>query len=170
MRRLLILIAFYLGMGPNLQAQATDPAYDKKLSKLYRGSVPVIQPAELKALQEEGQEIILLDTRAPGEYAVSHIDGAQFVNYDKFKKKDVNELNREAKVVVYCTVGYRSERIGEQLRKMGFKDVHNLYGGIFEWVNQGNAVVNESGEATERVHAFSKDWGVWLQEGEKVYK
>ena len=72
-------------------------------------------------------------------------------------------------MVVYCTVGYRSERIGEKLQKMGFQDVHNLYGGITEWVNQGHKVVDPEGNETPKVHTYSKDWGKWLKEGEKVW-
>jgi rhodanese-related sulfurtransferase len=156
----------WLGLG----AQNTDAGYVKKLDKLYKHSVPVIQPADLQEAMNEDEKIILLDTRAPGEYAVSHLPGAEFVNYDKFNKKDFVDRDRSAKVVVYCTVGYRSERIGDKLKKMGFEDVHNLYGGIFEWKNQGHAVVDKKGEPTERVHAYNEDWGKWLQTGEKVYK
>jgi 3-mercaptopyruvate sulfurtransferase SseA len=66
-------------------------------------------------------------------------------------------------------VGYRSEKISEKLKQAGFKDVSNLYGGIFEWVNQGNPVVDENGKITDNIHAYSKTWGVWLNKGVKVY-
>ncbi|MEL6718853.1 MAG: rhodanese-like domain-containing protein, partial [Bacteroidota bacterium] len=68
----------------------------------------------------------------------------------------------------YCSVGYRSEKISEQLLEAGFKDVSNLYGGIFEWKNQDHEVVDEKG-ATEKVHAYDRVWGFWLKEGKKVY-
>ena len=48
--------------------------------------------------------------------------------------------------------------------------VYNLYGGLFEWVNQGKEVVKPNGETTETVHAYSKSWGIWLKKGEKVYQ
>lgn len=50
----------------------------------------------------------------------------------------------------------------------GFTRVSNLYGGIFEWVNEGHPVVR-NGMPTEEVHAFSKTWGIWLRRGTKVY-
>ncbi|MBI1194042.1 MAG: rhodanese-like domain-containing protein, partial [Bacteroidetes bacterium] len=43
------------------------------------------------------------------------------------------------------------------------------YGGIFEWVNAGNSVVDPSGKPTERVHAYNRTWGLFLERGEKVY-
>jgi 3-mercaptopyruvate sulfurtransferase SseA len=71
---------------------------------------------------------------------------------------------------VYCSVGYRSEKVSEQLRQAGYQTVYNLYGGIFEWKNQGHPVVNAEGEPTERVHAYNRSWGVWLKKGDKVYR
>lgn len=73
-----------------------------------------------------------------------------------------------ALVIVYCSVGYRSERIGEKLQDAGFINVQNLYGGIFKWVNEGMPVYNSIGP-TKQVHGYSRSWGVWLQKGEKVY-
>jgi hypothetical protein len=34
---------------------------------------------------------------------------------------------------------------------------------------KGNEVVDEKGKATENIHAYSKTWGVWLNNGVKVY-
>jgi rhodanese-related sulfurtransferase len=170
LKRLFVLFTMSFGVFAWVGAQSTDEAYKKKLSQLYKGTVPVMQPADLDAALDGGEELILLDTRAQREYEVSHIDGAQFVDYDRFNEKDFDDLDRDAKVVVYCSVGYRSERIGEKLKKMGFTDVYNLYGGIFEWKNQGHEVVDDAGNETEQVHTYNKNWGRWLNTGEKVYK
>jgi len=58
--------------------------------------------------------------------------------------------------------------VSEKLLSAGYQHVSNLYGGIFEWVNQGNPLYNENGP-TSKVHAYSRTWGVWLNKGEKVY-
>lgn len=158
-----------IGIDSSGFAQTTEPAYVKKLEELYKNSVPTIQAKDLSKAISNDQNPILLDTRSAAEFGVSHIKGARFVDYDKFSKKDVADIDLNRTVVVYCTVGYRSERIGEKLQKLGFKYVYNLYGGIFEWVNQGNNVVDANGNPTKKVHAYSEDWGKWLQKGEKVY-
>lgn len=44
-----------------------------------------------------------------------------------------------------------------------------MVGGIFEWKNQNNIVVDNSGAETQKVHAYGKTWGMWLNKGEKVY-
>ena len=51
----------------------------------------------------------------------------------------------------------------------GYSNVKNLYGGIFEWKNEGHPVYDSEGKETEKVHAFSKHWGKLLKEGKKVY-
>jgi rhodanese-related sulfurtransferase len=165
------LLAITLAVSVTTLAQAqTAPDYAKKLDRLYRHTVDVIQPAELRQLQQSGQPFLLLDTRSPQEYGVSRILRATVVNYRRFQPERFESLDRSLKIVLYCSVGYRSERIGEKLLKMGFKDVANLYGGIFEWKNQGHTVVTPSNQPTERVHAYNRRWGQWLRRGIKVFK
>lgn len=159
-----------LGMVLGANAQGTDAAYAKKLASLYKGTVALVQPSMLAMMRNGNQSPLILDTRTANEYAVSHIEGAVFVDYAKFDKAMARDWPRDRAVVVYCTVGYRSERVGERLKKLGFKHVYNLYGGIFEWVNQGNPVVDAAGKPTTQVHAYSEDWGQWLLKGEKVYQ
>ena len=140
--------------------------YEEKLESIYKKTVPLIKPNELV----HNENTIILDTRAIHEYETSHIEGAKFVDYDSFTPAAVSEIDKNKKVIVYCSVGYRSERIGEKLQEMGFKDVHNLYGGIFQWVNEGKPVVNMKKEATDSVHTYNKKWGRWLKKGVKVYE
>ena len=116
----------------------------------------------------EKKEAIFVDSREKAEYEVSHIKGAVFVGYDNLTLKPLKSVDKSQEIIVYCSVGYRSEKVAEKLIKMGFKDVKNLYGGIFEWKNQGHPVWNDSQE-TEKVHAYDKKWGIWLKKGEKVY-
>jgi len=120
-------------------------------------------------LAKNKDKYVLLDAREIAEYEVSHIENAVFVGYDDFKAKRVSEIDKKKPVVVYCSVGYRSERIGEKLQKMGFEEVYNLNGGIFEWLNQDEKVVDKQEQKTQKIHAFSKTWGIWVEKGEKVY-
>lgn len=144
--------------------------YEEKLDQLYRHTVPLIQPEELKELiTKTDKPTYILDTRQQEEYEVSHISGARWIDYDNFKMGMIKDLPKDARVIVYCSVGYRSERIGEKLIKKGFKDVQNLYGGIFEWKNQNHMVVNQQNEATDSVHTYNKKWSKWLNKGVKVY-
>ncbi|MEM6629700.1 MAG: rhodanese-like domain-containing protein [Bacteroidota bacterium] len=149
------------------QVQPTDTEFHEMLDDLYSWSVPVMMPEELVANGMGGY--ILLDAREKKEFEVSHLPGAVYTGYNKVEDEVLAKLPKNKPVVVYCSVGYRSERIGEKLKSMGFDSVYNLYGGIFEWKNKGFEVVNDKGTKTEEVHAYDKDWGRWLREGKKVY-
>ena len=147
-------------------AQTTSPTYGAMLEAMYKKTVPLVTVAELK----KKPNVVLLDTRTKAEYDVSHLPNARWVGYDDFELKRVKDVPKQADVVLYCSVGYRSERVGEKLLAAGYQRVRNLYGSLFEWVNQGNAVVDKQGKPTQRVHAYSRLWGVWLNKGEKVYE
>jgi rhodanese-related sulfurtransferase len=148
-------------------AQTNSKAYKVMLEGMYKHTVPTVSCSELK---KEQHDVVLLDTRAKREYEVSHLPKARWVGYDEFDLKNIENLPKDTPIVVYCTVGVRSERIGEKLKAAGYRNVRNLYGSIFEWVNQDNPVVDNQGKPTQKVHAYSRTWGVWLNKGEKVYE
>jgi len=159
------LLFFYMVLfaGP---IAAQSRSYGLMLKTLYKETVPVVYCDELK----KQPQAVLLDTRARREYEVSHLPGARWVGYDDFDLERVRDLPKATPIVVYCSVGYRSERVGEKLLAAGYTNVRNLYGSLFEWVNQGNPVVDMQGKPTRKVHAYSRTWGIWLEQGEKVYE
>ena len=141
--------------------------YAAMLDQLLEHSVPEISVQQLK---DDTIGFLLLDAREKNEYAVSHLEEAISVGYDDFHIDSVSMDDRSAPIVVYCSVGYRSEQVAKQLIEAGYTTVYNLYGGIFEWKNQDGEVVDpESGDPTDEVHAFDRKWGVWLKEGTKIY-
>jgi rhodanese-related sulfurtransferase len=165
MRTLLLFLMLFSWFKPN--AQTNSRAYKVMLEGMYKHTVPTVSCSELK---KEQNDVVLLDTRAKREYEVSHLPQARWVGYEEFDLKKVENLPKDTPIVVYCTVGVRSERVGEKLKAAGYRNVRNLYGSIFEWVNQDNPVVDNQGKPTQKVHAYSRTWGVWLNKGEKVYE
>ncbi|MDH3709079.1 MAG: rhodanese-like domain-containing protein [Cyclobacteriaceae bacterium] len=166
MRQLHSFIYFLLLFSAPACAQQT---LEERLESLYHHTVPLVYPAEFSSWQSGQNNLVVLDIRSAEEYQVSHIPGAQLIDYEEFTSQDVTHLAREGKVVVYCSVGYRSERIGEKMQELGFKEVYNLYGGIFEWKNQGHQVIDPQGQPTDSVHTYNKNWSRWLEKGIKVY-
>jgi rhodanese-related sulfurtransferase len=145
--------------------------YDQKLQSLYSNTVPLIQPKEVKEKLSR-EEVVILDIRSAKEYSVSHLPNAKFIDYDRFDVSQVQDISKETEVVVYCSVGYRSEKIGEKLKSAGFTNVSNMYGGIFQWKNEDFDVINQEGKVTDSVHTYNKRWSKWLEEGKgiKVYE
>lgn len=127
-------------------------------------SVDEIWPNEVEINNQ-----VFLDTRAKNEFDVSHIEGAQYVGYDDFDMSRVAGYDKDTAIIVYCSIGYRSENIAEKLQKEGFTNVKNLYGGLTEWMNKGKTVVDSTGQETNRVHGYSSLWGKWYLDAEVVY-
>ncbi len=153
---------------PAPQTQKISTTYDAMLRRRLSFTVPLINCEQLATVQKT-ESILLLDAREPSEFLVSHIAGARHVGYNFFELKNLPAVPKNTPIVVYCTVGYRSEKIGEKLITAGFTNVKNLYGSIFEWVNEGYPIVDNKEKPTDRVHAYSRAWSVWLQKGKKVY-
>ncbi len=153
----------------NSSKNVRNPAYGLLLKTLYKKTVPLVNVEQL-ANELPTDSLVLLDTRAKSEYNVSHLQYAIWAGYEKFDSLQVAHLPKDTTIVVYCSVGYRSERIGEKLQEMGFTNVYNLYGGIFEWANREKTLVDSTEVTTRQVHGFSKTWGIWLNNRvEKVY-
>lgn len=148
--------------------QPSDAAYHVVLRQLYSHSVDTISVGQVQQQLEKGVAPLLLDTRSRIEYGVSHLPGARYVGYKDFDLSDLKDVPPHIPLVVYCSVGYRSEKIGDQLQAAGYTHVRNLHGGLFEWVNQGLPVYNAQGPTTN-VHGYTRAWGIWLRKGEKVY-
>lgn len=141
--------------------------FNRMVDSLLTGTVEVIYPQELSQLMEREKRPILLDAREKDEFSVSHIPGSRWVGYSEFNAGKM-DVGKDAEIVVYCSVGYRSERVGEQLKDQGYRNIRNLHGGIFGWKNSGYDVVDSSGNQTNKVHAYDKSWSKWLQKGEKI--
>lgn len=139
-------------------------AYKTLLKGVYDKNFPTVTPEDLRALERA----VFLDTREKEEFEVSHLQDAIWVGYDSFSIESVKNLPKDQPVVVYCSIGARSQDIGKKMQEAGFDKVYNLYGGIFHWVNEGYPVFDQTSE-TQKVHAYSKSWGIWLNKGEKVY-
>ncbi|MCP4441357.1 MAG: rhodanese-like domain-containing protein [Aureispira sp.] len=163
------ILVFLLLVVASLSAQTTkNPAFTKKIEATIEHTIPVITSEQLqKKISTKG--LVILDTREQNEYKVSHLPNAQQVGYDHFKLEDVKSIDKNAVVVVYCSIGYRSEKVGERLKANGYKYVYNLYGGIFEWVNAGFRVVDSKKQTTKKVHTYNKEWSKWLEAGTRIY-
>lgn len=136
-----------------------------KVNELISRSVPITTVSELA----NWQHVRLLDAREKEEFEVSHLPSAMYVGDKEFDLKSVADIPKSDTLVVYCSVGYRSEKVGEKLKAAGYEHVYNLFGGIFAWKNAGNTVVDSAQNPTEKVHTYNKSWSLFILKGEKVY-
>lgn len=157
---------FLIFIFSQCQAQVKTPnglvkeeAFDLELQGLLSQDAPIVS---VETLSQTKQDFVILDARAKEEYDVSHIPGAIHIGYPKLNATVLDSIKSSQKIAVYCSVGYRSERATQQLLDLGFIDVSNVYGSIFEWVNQGNQVVDKNEQPTDQVHTYNRRWSRWV--------
>lgn len=163
---LIILLSLLIYLSCSL-LPPTEQNFHVYLDDMYDERVPLVYASDLK--DSLYRNYLFLDTRAKQEYQISHLPHAEWVGYMNFQKEKLKDIPKNQPIVVYCSVGYRSERIGEKLQNMGFEEIYNLYGGIFEWNNQGLLILNQNEKPTDSIHTYNKKWSKWVFRGKKVY-
>lgn len=99
---------------------------------------PKLPATELKSWLDEGRDLLLLDVRNDYEVDLGTFAGAKAIGVDHFRffPGAVEQLPEELKdktVVMFCTGGIRCEKAGPMMEQAGFKDVHQLDGGILKY-------------------------------------
>ncbi|MBM0743436.1 rhodanese-like domain-containing protein [Phormidium sp. CLA17] len=105
---------------------------------------------------------LVLDARSEEEYAVSHLIGARRIDINSVPIEQVLKASRNQAIVIYCSIGYRSAKVVQQLQHAGFNQVFNLEGGLFQWANEDRPLVH-AGQPTQRVHPYNAVWGVLIE-------
>jgi len=96
-----------------------------------------ITPQEAYSLIKKNKanpNFIILDVRTPNEYTSGHIENAVNLNYySQTFKMELNKYDRNKTYLIYCASGHRSEMAVNLMRKLFFKKVDNIVGGINAW-------------------------------------
>ena len=130
---------------------------------------PTISPDSVEN-NLSNDDYIILDTRESVEFDVSHIPGSIEFGYEQPKYGELSQADTSKTIIVYCSIGVRSEKIGQKLNEKGFNNVYNLYGGIFLWADQFRPLENQKSDSTDKVHGYNKFWGRWIDKAPVVYE
>lgn len=77
------------------------------------------------------QGAILIDVRSNQEYREGHLRGAINIPDFEIAKRIQKEIPKKNQlIVVYCQYGGRSKNSMVMMKKMGYTNVYNLYGGL----------------------------------------
>jgi len=129
-----------------------------KLKSEIRDKFPRAKQLSVRELAARDALPVLLDVREPAEYAVSHLVGARRARTERQALAALEGVPRDTEIVLYCSVGYRSSQLVQELAGAGYTNLRNLEGSIFEWANAGHPVVRGT-TPVEEVHPYDKDWG-----------
>jgi len=100
--------------------------------KQFLTPVQSVDADEARQRLADDPELQVLDVRQPGEYRQEHIPGAKLAPIADLDK-NLDQLERDKPVLVYCAIGGRSRMAAQLLAGKGFEKVLNLKGGIKAW-------------------------------------
>ncbi len=99
-----------------------------------------IDPTEVKAKQDRGEQFVLVDVREPHEFQIARIPGSVLIPLGDVPKR-LGELDQNAEIVMHCKMGGRSAKAVDILKQNGFKNVRNMTGGITAWSDKVDPTV-----------------------------
>ena len=166
MKRPLLFFAALLLLLPSAAATAAmnstsiNQARLDKIFKMYESykkqafpTAPDVTVATLLQWQQQ-DSLILVDVRSARERRVSMIPNA--ISQKEFEKNI--DRYKPRKIIVYCTIGYRSGKQVVRFRKKGM-DAYNLIGGVLAWAHAGQKFSASDGDSL-RVHVYGKEWNL----------
>ncbi len=159
-----ILFILSLLLSPARAQDAADALelWNTQMKKRFP-DVKTVKTSELAEWTSDNPVPVLLDVRALEEYAVSHLPGALRASEDADGQLKALGIQKQDRVVVYCSVGYRSALLARKLTQAGWSNVYNLEGSIFAWANEDRPLVNEDAKSIHGAHPFNKKWGAYLR-------
>jgi rhodanese-related sulfurtransferase len=138
-----------------------NPAFDKKVRRTIRFTVPLMSVEELKS---NTQKLRIFDAREREEFGVSHIPGAEYIGYKNFDITSLipiyPKIRRSWSIAPSVTGAKRSQR---SCALWGLLKCQSLRQHI-RVGERGYPVVDASGKEVKKVHTYNKDWSRWVDE------
>jgi rhodanese-related sulfurtransferase len=99
---------------------------------------------ETKKRLDDGEKLILVDTREDAEWARGHIPGAIHLGRGIIER-DIEKTisDKAAPIVLYCGGGFRSALAADNLQKMGYRNVISMEGGWRGWTEAGFPIIKD---------------------------
>ena len=98
----------------------------------------LLPPHDFKKQIENSANPIIVDVRTPEEYSEGHLAASVNIDWDGDNfDQQIQTLDKNASVFVYCYGGGRSSGAAKEMRKQGFKNVYDLKGGFAAWKKAG---------------------------------
>jgi len=122
--------------------------YEKVVGYLNGGASSWHKPLETihsinaEQIKDFDHTVEVLDVRKPGEWNVSHLKDAKFVPLADMPS-NLESLDKNSTYIVHCGGGYRSMTAISLMKRDGFTDLVNVYGGFSAMVNAGLEMVTE---------------------------
>lgn len=111
--------------------------HEEDLNPKYGGNY--LSPKEWREVFEKEDDFVVIDVRNNYESEIGHFEGAikpdveNFYDFPGWLDEAENDIQKEKKVLMYCTGGIRCEKFSVLMKKKGWNDVNQLHGGILKY-------------------------------------
>ena len=123
----------------NLSYQTLNTSYQELLNQ-FLGLYGNVTVEEAKLIIETKPNLIIVDVRFDDEFESGHIEGAINICVICYPE-DLENLDKNAEILVYCHLGVISARALNILKDSGHYRVYNMFGGIIAWTEAGYPIV-----------------------------
>ncbi len=108
-----------------------------------KSRITEVSTDEVKTLLEHQKAFYLIDVREKEEFSQSHLPSSLFLSKGWIEAK-IHHLvkDKASTIVLYCGSGNRSALAADNLRKMGYKNVQSMSGGIKKWIQEHKSIIN----------------------------
>jgi len=122
---------------PKVKIKKEVVPMDLKISKRIKKKNSHIEPRNWNKLIID-KKTFLLDARKPFENKVGSFKKSVNPDINNFRDfpKYLKELKKDQPIAMFCTGGIRCEKASIYLEKKGFKNVHQLKGGILNYLKK----------------------------------
>ena len=113
--------------------------YARLIAEAHTKVREITAPVLKKMFDDNTLNGIIVDVREDSEFVKSHITGSTHISKGQIEVKIERLIpNKEQKIYLYCSNGYRSLLAGVNLQKMGYSNIYSMTGGIKEgWIENG---------------------------------
>ncbi|WP_372638568.1 rhodanese-related sulfurtransferase [Fodinibius sp.] len=101
-----------------------------------------LEPREWRELMESDDDYVLIDVRNDYESKIGHFEGAitpevdNFYDFPDWLEQAEEQIDKDKKVLMYCTGGIRCEKFSVLMKEKGWHDVNQLHGGIQRYAEE----------------------------------
>jgi len=129
-------------MAPNADKKRSPRARTvRDLIRDAKRRIEVVACEEAWRRIEEGT-VVLIDVREEFEYEAAHIGGSTHICRGTLEMTAEHEYpDRETPLILYCSRGDRSALAGATLRRLGYRRVASIDGGLHAWRERDLPVV-----------------------------
>ena len=140
-----VVLVFVLSMLSFALAQEKKPSGPppvvQEMVAKARSAIKVVPAADVKAMIDKKENLILLDVRDAGEYAAGHLPGAMNISRGTLEFNVFSKIaDQNAKIYVYCKTKARSTLATKTLIDLGYKNAMLVDVSFEDWVKAGYPV------------------------------